>query len=107
MKRLLDAGVTVACGHDGIRDLWGPYGSGGMLERAMHLAYRSTFRQDEDIESALRAATYGGAQALGLERYGLAVGDRADLVVVPVGRAAEAAVTRPPRTLVMKDGQVL
>lgn len=107
LKKLLAAGVTVACGHDGIRDLWGPYGSGDMLERAMHLAYRSTFRRDEDIELALRAATYGGAQALGLERYGLAVGDRADLVAVPVGSAAEAVVTRPPRTLVMKDGQVL
>jgi cytosine/creatinine deaminase len=57
VKRLRTAGVNVACGHDGICDLWGPYGSGDMLERAMHLAYRSTFRRDEDIELALDAAT--------------------------------------------------
>jgi Amidohydrolase family len=43
IKRLRAAGVNVACGHDGICDLWGPYGSGDMLERAMHVAYRSTF----------------------------------------------------------------
>ncbi|MET9340732.1 amidohydrolase [Nonomuraea sp. NPDC003804] len=107
VKVLRAAGVTVACGHDGIRDLWGPYGSGDMLERAMHLAYRSTFRRDEDIELALEAATYGGARALGLSGYGLAPGDRADLVVVPAGGAAEAVVVHPPRTLVMKEGVIL
>ncbi|WP_188191868.1 amidohydrolase [Nonomuraea sp. SYSU D8015] len=107
VKRLRAAGVTVACGHDGIRDLWGPYGSGDMLERAMHVAYRSTFRGDEDIELALEAATYGGARLLGLEGYGLAAGDRADLVVVPCGGAAEAVVVHPGRSLVMKDGVVL
>ncbi|MCF6474590.1 cytosine deaminase [Nonomuraea sp. MG754425] len=107
VKKLRAAGVTVACGHDGIRDLWGPYGSGDMLERAMHLAYRSTFRADDDIELALQAATVGGARALGLDDYGLAPGDRADLVVVPAGTPAQAVVVHPARTLVMKDGVVL
>ncbi|MEO3801304.1 amidohydrolase [Nonomuraea sp. B1E8] len=107
IRKLRAAGVTIACGHDGIRDLWGPYGSGDMLERAMHVAYRSTFRADEDIELALEAATYGGARALGLTGYGLAEGDRADLVVVPSGGPAEAVVVHPGRTLVMKDGVVL
>ncbi|MFI6498759.1 amidohydrolase [Nonomuraea typhae] len=107
VKKMRAAGVVIACGHDGIRDLWGPYGSGDMLERAMHLAYRSTFRTDADIELALEAATYGGARALGLTGYGLSAGDRADLVVVPAAGAAEAVVTHPSRSLVMKDGSVL
>ena len=107
IKRLRAAGVNVACGHDGICDLWGPYGSGDMLERAMHVAYRSTFRRDEDIELALEAATYGGARALGLERYGLVPGAPADLVVVPARTAAEAVVTRPDRELVLKDGEIV
>ncbi|WP_157251184.1 amidohydrolase [Nonomuraea typhae] len=107
VKKMRAAGVVIACGHDGIRDLWGPYGSGDMLERAMHLAYRSTFRADPDIELALEAATYGGARALGLTGYGLSAGDRADLVVVPAAGAAEAVVTHPSRSLVMKDGSVL
>jgi cytosine/adenosine deaminase-related metal-dependent hydrolase len=107
IKWLRAAGVNVACGHDGIRDLWGPYASGDMLERAMHVAYRSTFRRDEDIELALEAATYGGARALGLERYGLAPGAPADLVVLPARTAAEAVVTRPARELVLKDGEIV
>jgi cytosine/creatinine deaminase len=104
IKRLRAAGVNVACGHDGIRDLWGPYGSGDMLERAMHVAYRSTFRRDEEIELALEAATYGGARALGVEPYGLAVGAPADLVVVDARTPAEAVVAHPPRALVLKRG---
>jgi cytosine/adenosine deaminase-related metal-dependent hydrolase len=107
LKRLRAAGVNVACGHDGICDLWGPYGSGDMLERAMHLAYRSTFRRDEDIELALDAATYCGARALGLDGYGLQPGARADVVVVAAATPAQAVVTRPVRELVLKDGRVV
>jgi cytosine/creatinine deaminase len=105
IKRLRAAGVNVACGHDGICDLWGPYGSGDMLERAMHVAYRSTFRRDEDIELALEAATYGGARALRLPAYGLDVGAIADLVILAARTPAEATVTRPPRDLVLKAGR--
>jgi cytosine/adenosine deaminase-related metal-dependent hydrolase len=105
VKRLRAAGVNVACGHDGIRDLWGPYGTGDMLDRAMHLAYRSTFRRDDDIELALDAATLGGAKALGLPAYGLTTGAPADLVVVRAGGPAEAVVRRPVRDLVIKAGR--
>ncbi len=112
IKRLRAAGANVACGHDGIRDLWGPYGSGDMLDRAMHLAYRNTFRRDDDIALALEAATYGGAVAIGHRGYGesrspIAVGDPADLVVVRASTPAEAVVTRPPRELVIKGGRVV
>ncbi|MGN9908184.1 amidohydrolase [Phytohabitans sp. LJ34] len=107
IKKLLSAGVTVACGHDGVRDLWGPYGSGDMLERAMHVAYRSMFRRDEDIEIALTAATYGGARLLGIPAYGLAIGAPADLVVVDARTPAEAVVVHPVRDLVLKAGRVV
>ena len=107
VRKLRAAGVTIGCGHDGIRDLWGPYGTGDMLDRAMHLAYRSTLRRDEDIELALHAATYGGAQVLGLDEYGLAVGAPADLVVVRANTPAHAVVAHPPRTLVVKAGNIV
>jgi len=107
IKKALAAGVNVACGHDGIRDLWGPYGSGDMLERAMLVAYRSTFRRDDDIELALDAATYGGSRALGLKPYGLTVGAPADLVVVSARTPAEAVVARPVRELVLKAGRIV
>jgi cytosine/creatinine deaminase len=107
IKRLRAAGVNVACGHDGIRDLWGPYGSGDMLERAMHVAYRSGFRRDEDIELALEAATHGGARALRLPSYGLLEGAPADILVVNARTPAEAVVARPVRELVLKAGRIV
>jgi cytosine deaminase len=107
IKRLRAAGVNVACGHDGIRDLWGPYGTGDMLERAMHVAYRSGFRRDDDIELALEAATYGGARALGLQSYGLEPGAPADLVVLAASTPAEAVAARPQRDLVLKAGRII
>lgn len=78
-----------------------------MLERAMHLAYRSTFRRDEEIEMALEAATYGGARALGLQAYGLEPGARADIVVIDASTPAEAVVTHPVRDLVIKSGSIV
>lgn len=107
IRRLVAAGVNVATGHDGIRDLWGPYGTGDMLDRAHHVAYRSLFRRDDDIELALRAATHGGAAALGLTGYGLAEGAGADLVVVEAATPAAAVVTRPTRDVVLKAGRVV
>ena len=106
VKKLRAAGVTVACGHDGIRDLWGPYGSGDMLERAMHLAYRSTFRRDADIELALEAATFGGARLLGVDAYGIAAGAPADLVIVDVTSPAEAVVSHPSARTVINRGRL-
>jgi cytosine/adenosine deaminase-related metal-dependent hydrolase len=39
--RLQAAGVRLFSGNDGIRDAWGPFGNGDMLERAWILSYRS------------------------------------------------------------------
>jgi cytosine deaminase len=107
LRRLREAGVTVCLGQDGIRDLWSPYGNGDLLERAMLLAWRSRFRRDEDVELALEAATYGGARALRLEGYGLDLGCTADFVVLPGEALAEAVVSRPPRSLVVKRGRIV
>lgn len=106
VKKLRAAGVNVACGHDGIRDLWGPYGSGDMLERAMHLAYRSTFRRDPDIELALEAATLGGRRLLGLDDRGVVPGALADLVAVRAETAAAAVVTHPVDRVVVRAGRI-
>jgi cytosine/creatinine deaminase len=107
VRLMAEAGVTLACGHDGIRDLWGPYGTGDMLDRSMHLAYRSTFRRDDDIELALRAATIGGARLLGRPDPGWHIGAPGDLVIVDAGSAAQAVVERPRDRLVVKAGQVV
>jgi len=107
LRTLRDAGVVVGIGHDGIRDLWGPYGTGDLLERASHIAYRSHFRRDEEIGVVLDAATVGGRRLLDLPSVRVRPGDPADLVLVPATTMAEAVVTHPPGRTVIKAGRMV
>jgi cytosine/creatinine deaminase len=66
LKRLVEAGVVVCAGSDGIRDTWGPYGNADMLERAMFVGQRYNLRRDDELALALDGVTVGGARALGL-----------------------------------------
>jgi cytosine/creatinine deaminase len=105
--RTLDAGITVCSGSDGIRDCWSPYGNADMLERAIFLGMRNDLDRDADLRRAVEVVTKGGATVMGLEGYGLDVGDLADLVLVKGEMLAEAVVSRRSRPLVMKRGVVV
>lgn len=107
LRRLHEAGVTLCTGSDGVRDTWGPYNSVDMLDRVKFLGYRCGFRKDEEVEFLLSIATHGGAKVMGDNAYGLAVGCRADLVVVPGNTPTEAVINLPPRTYVFKAGQLV
>jgi len=107
VKRLTEAGVRLCSGSDGIRDTWGPYGNGDMLERAMFVGLRNNFRRDDEVELALDVCTKGGAAVMALQDYGLAPGCQADFVLVDAETLAEAVVGHPPRRLVVKRGAVV
>ena len=107
VRRLREAGVTVGAGSDGVRDAWTPFGNADMLERAMLVAYRNGYRADPLLHDALDIATRANARVLGLEGYGLEVGCRANLVVVPGETLGEIVAMRPPRALVVSGGRVV
>jgi cytosine/adenosine deaminase-related metal-dependent hydrolase len=105
--QLREAGVTIIAGNDNIRDAWWPYGDADMLERAMLVAYGSGFLTDHELGIALDLATHSAARALGLDDYGVHVGGRADLIVLPARNVAEAIVARPVRSHVFKAGRLV
>jgi len=107
LKRLLQAGIRMCSGSDGIRDTWGPYGNADMLERVMFLGLRNGLRRDDEVELAFGVCTTGGASVMRLQDYGLQVGARADLLAVPGETITHAAVSRPLRSLVVKHGRVV
>ena len=107
VKRLTEAGVRVCSGSDGIRDTWGPYGNGDMLERAVFVGLRNNLRRDDELQLALDVVTHGGARVMELEGYGLGVGDKADMVLLPGETLAEAIVTRSADRRVIKRGRVV
>ena len=55
----------------------------------------------------LQLATYGGAKVMGDDQYGLAVGKRADFVILPGDTPTEAVMNRPPRTHVIQNGRLV
>jgi cytosine deaminase len=104
---LRSRGVNVCSGSDGIRDAWTPLGSGDMLERAMLFAHRFGWNKDEELAAALDIVTAGGAHALDIDRYGLAAGSRANLVMLPAQTLAEAVVDHLPQRTVVSRGRIV
>ncbi|OIJ85652.1 amidohydrolase family protein [Streptomyces colonosanans] len=105
--RLREAGVRIFAGSDNIRDAWWPYGTGDMLERATIIGLRSDLMTDDELHTAASLVTTEAAAALGLDRYGLRPGSRADLVAVAAGSVAEAVAAHPRRLLVTHAGRVV
>lgn len=107
VKQLTAAGVNICGGNDNIRDMWSPYGTGDMIERAQFIAMRNFFRRDDELELALNVCTRNGAKLLGLKNYGLAVGNQADFVLARARNAAECVATRPADRLVFQRGELI
>jgi len=49
LLRLAEARVPIALGNDNMRDTWGPYGTGDMLERAAIIGWRLVHAPVEDL----------------------------------------------------------
>jgi cytosine deaminase len=107
VRQLVKAGVVMCAGSDGIRDTWGPYGNGDMLERAMFVGLRNNLRRDDELALALDLVTTGGAKALNIPAYGLTPGCGGDVVLVEAETVAEAVAQRPGARTVVKCGRVV
>jgi cytosine/adenosine deaminase-related metal-dependent hydrolase len=104
IKKLVESGVTVCIGTDGVRDIWSGFNSVDMLDRIRMLAYRLRYKRDDEIEMLLELATNTGARILGDHNYGFAPGRKADFMVLPGSNLKELVIDQPKRTLVFKRG---
>ncbi|MBN9612907.1 MAG: amidohydrolase family protein, partial [Actinobacteria bacterium] len=116
LEELTKAGVRVGLGEDGQRDYWSPYGNCDLLDRTWQLAFTRHFRRDELIEHSLAIATMGGASIMSHEvprlagiadRPGVAVGDRASLVLVDGETVASTVMDRGTDRTVIHDGRLV
>lgn len=104
---LHNAGVAICAGNDGVRDTWSPYGNGDMLQRAVTMGLRYRWRKDSEILQAAKTITEGGARVMAVDNYGLNVGCRADLVLVPGRSMVESLVEMSPARKVFKRGVLI
>lgn len=107
LLRLAEMGVAVLLGNDNMRDTWGPYGTGDMLERAAIIGWRLDARTDAAIAALLRMATEDAPRAMGIEPPAVAPGAVASFVLLPAETPAEAVAQHPPRRLVVYRGRVV
>jgi cytosine deaminase len=107
VKELLAAGVNVACGQDCVHDTFYPFGQNDPLEIGFLLCHASHMSQPAEIRTVMDMITNKGAHALRIADFAVAVGARADLVILDARDAREAFATRTPRRWVIRRGRLI
>jgi len=107
VKELLAAGVNTCIGHDSVMDPWYPLGYGDPLQAAFVLAHYGQMSGAGELRTLIEMITAYPARALGVENYGLEVGNRADLVAFAAPSEFDAIRLVAPRRLVLKGGRVV
>ncbi len=103
----MDAGLTVAFGHDCVLDPWYPLGSQDMLEVAhmgLHIAHMTGI---EDMKKCYKAVTSNAAKILRLNNYGLQPGCKGDMIILQCKSPVEAIRLKPARLFVIKNGEII
>ncbi|MCD4739115.1 MAG: amidohydrolase family protein [Anaerolineae bacterium] len=104
VKDLYHHGVRIALGQDDIADAYYPFGRNNMLEVAFLAAHLMWMTSREEMEILYDLITTHAAEALGIEDFGLAVGNVADLVVLNAGSVWEALWSHEAPRYVIKNG---
>jgi cytosine deaminase len=107
VRALLAAGVNVAYSSNNIRNAFTPFGKADPLQIGNLLAHLIQFGTPEHQADILKMSTTNAARAVGLsDRYGLAVGKQADLMILDTQVVADALLDIPPRSWVLKRGRI-
>jgi cytosine deaminase len=107
VPELMDAGVTVAFGHDCVMDPWYGMGSGDMLEVAHMGLHVAQMTSQAAMLRCFDAVTTNAARVMGLERYGLETGCDASFVLLHARSPVEAIRLRAARLQVRRKGRLL
>ena len=100
-------GINVAFGQDCTMDPWYSLGSGDMLEVAHMGLHVGQLTSREAMRWCFEAVTTNAAKAMGLDGYGLAVGNHADMVLLQAADPIEAIRLKATRLAVIRRGKVI
>ena len=107
IPELRAAGVPVALGQDCVMDPWYGLGGADMLDVAHMAVHAVPMTSREAIGWSFHGVTAAAAGVLGLQNYGLDIGDKADLVVLQAADPIEAVRLRAERLAVVRRGRVV
>ncbi|WP_114195438.1 cytosine deaminase [Edaphovirga cremea] len=102
------AGMNVCFGQDSIKDPWYPLGNGNILrvlDAGLHICHMMGY---QDLQRCLDLVTDNSAKAMHLgERYGIAVGRPANLVILDAENDYEAVRRQAKAHLSIRHGEVI
>ncbi|MES3013417.1 MAG: amidohydrolase family protein [Pseudomonadota bacterium] len=107
VPELMAAGINVAFGHDCVMDPWYSLGSADMLEVAQMGLHVAQMTSQAQMRACFDAVTVNAARVMGLEGYGIDVGNPADFVLLQARDPVEAIRLRANRLMVVRRGQVI
>jgi cytosine deaminase len=107
VPELLAAGVNVAFGQDCTMDPWYSLGSGDMLDVAHMAVHVGQMTSQTAMAACFEAVTTHSAKLMGLEGYGIAVGCKADMILLQAASPVEAIRLRATRLAVIRAGRVI
>lgn len=107
VRALRDGGVNVCLATNNIRNAFTPYGTGDLLQIAALALPACHLGGADDQATVLDMLTVNPAKALRLPDYGLAVGSRADMVLLDTRRVADVILDIPDRNVVVKGGRIV
>src|SRR5262249_5715634 len=85
-------------------DPYYPFGKPDQLEVALIMAHTAQLTLPHELEQVFDMVTVNAARAARLPGYGIAPGNKADLVVVDAPSVRQALRLQPPRRHVMRTG---
>jgi cytosine deaminase len=107
IPEMLTYGITCAFGHDCVMDPWYSLGSGDMLEVASMGLHVGQMTSRDAMRQCFDLVTNGPAKIMHLDGYGIAVGSKADMVLLQAADPIEAIRLRATRLAVIKSGKVI
>jgi cytosine deaminase len=107
VPELMQAGVTVAFGHDCVMDPWYPLGSGDMLEVAHMGLHVAQMTGRAGMRACFDAVTANAAKIMQLPNYGLEPGCDASFVLLQARDVVEAIRLKANRLAVYQRGKLV
>ena len=107
VPELMNAGITVAFGHDCVMDPWYSLGSADMLEVAQMGLHVAQMTSQSAMKACFDAVTCNAARVMHLPRYGIEQGCDASFVLLQARDPIEAIRLRAARLKVWRRGVLL
>lgn len=107
VKELLAANINVCFGHDDVFDPWYPLGTGNMLQvlhMGLHVCQLMGYQQ---IDDGLKLITHNSARTFGLKDYGIATGNPANMIILPVTSGFDAVRCQSPVRWSIRQGRII